>query len=155
MFLRDSYSFAQPPRGNTIFIRYRLINKGTVVDKLDSVIFAMYADADIGGYTDDLNGCDTLLNSGFFYNNGDDDDYGSTPPAFYIKFLQGPISYLPGRTFIDNNSNNIFDLDIDTPLDTAYNRRGNDFSTEFFPGCLLYTSPSPRDRTRSRMPSSA
>ena len=24
-----------------------------------------------------------------------------------------------------------------------------------YPGCLLYTSPSPRDRTRSRMPSSA
>ena len=35
-------------------------------------------------------------------------------------------------------------------------------SVNFFPGaiqifmiCLLYTSPSPRDRTRSRMPSSA
>ena len=26
---------------------------------------------------------------------------------------------------------------------------------EQFWGCLLYTSPSPRDRTRSRMPSSA
>ena len=25
----------------------------------------------------------------------------------------------------------------------------------YFPACLLYTSPSPRDRTRSRMPSSA
>jgi len=25
----------------------------------------------------------------------------------------------------------------------------------FAEGCLLYTSPSPRDRTRSRMPSSA
>ena len=25
----------------------------------------------------------------------------------------------------------------------------------YFIGCLLYTSPSPRDRTRSRMPSSA
>ena len=25
----------------------------------------------------------------------------------------------------------------------------------FIQGCLLYTSPSPRDRTRSRMPSSA
>ena len=25
----------------------------------------------------------------------------------------------------------------------------------FLQGCLLYTSPSPRDRTRSRMPSSA
>ena len=26
---------------------------------------------------------------------------------------------------------------------------------EQYQGCLLYTSPSPRDRTRSRMPSSA
>ena len=26
---------------------------------------------------------------------------------------------------------------------------------ELFNNCLLYTSPSPRDRTRSRMPSSA
>ena len=26
---------------------------------------------------------------------------------------------------------------------------------ETYGGCLLYTSPSPRDRTRSRMPSSA
>ena len=26
---------------------------------------------------------------------------------------------------------------------------------EKYPNCLLYTSPSPRDRTRSRMPSSA
>ena len=35
-----------------------------------------------------------------------------------------------------------------------------DFAAEvagvpFYEGCLLYTSPSPRDRTRSRMPSSA
>ena len=29
------------------------------------------------------------------------------------------------------------------------------FSIERIGGCLLYTSPSPRDRTRSRMPSSA
>ena len=26
---------------------------------------------------------------------------------------------------------------------------------DLFAGCLLYTSPSPRERTRSRMPSSA
>ena len=31
---------------------------------------------------------------------------------------------------------------------------GQDFDDECY-GCLLYTSPSPRDRTRSRMPSSA
>ena len=31
----------------------------------------------------------------------------------------------------------------------------NPYFTELAEGCLLYTSPSPRDRTRSRMPSSA
>ena len=30
-----------------------------------------------------------------------------------------------------------------------------DFSLDDYYICLLYTSPSPRDRTRSRMPSSA
>ena len=30
-----------------------------------------------------------------------------------------------------------------------------DQSLQLLSGCLLYTSPSPRDRTRSRMPSSA
>ena len=29
------------------------------------------------------------------------------------------------------------------------------FLTKWYPGCLLYTSPSPRDRQKSRMPSSA
>ena len=43
----------------------------------------------------------------------------------------------------------------------AYMKIKNDPKTEMFPwnnedcNCLLYTSPSPRDRTRSRMPSSA
>ena len=32
---------------------------------------------------------------------------------------------------------------------------GTDASKPFLETCLLYTSPSPRDRTRSRMPSSA
>ena len=30
-----------------------------------------------------------------------------------------------------------------------------EYGIEFYEICLLYTSPSPRDRTRSRMPSSA
>ena len=36
-------------------------------------------------------------------------------------------------------------------------KRTKDISVinDFFLSCLLYTSPSPRDRTRSRMPSSA
>ena len=34
-----------------------------------------------------------------------------------------------------------------------YEKFGDDFTESKI--CLLYTSPSPRDRTRSRMPSSA
>ena len=32
---------------------------------------------------------------------------------------------------------------------------GTDHDNDISDSCLLYTSPSPRDRTRSRMPSSA
>ena len=37
----------------------------------------------------------------------------------------------------------------------SYPEKGSDKSILKFKNCLLYTSPSPRDRTRSRMPSSA
>ena len=35
----SAFTSVQAPLGNTIFIRYRLINTGTVISKLDSVIF--------------------------------------------------------------------------------------------------------------------
>ena len=37
----------------------------------------------------------------------------------------------------------------------AASAKGMDRASADYMGCLLYTSPSPRDRTRSRMPSSA
>ena len=38
---------------------------------------------------------------------------------------------------------------------TSFNNNDTPVSTEFADSCLLYTSPSPRDRQKSRMPSSA
>ena len=51
---------------------------------------------------------------------------------------------------IENSARDISEKYIEPPATT-------DFAILFLPteGCLLYTSPSPRDRTRSRMPSSA
>ena len=46
-------------------------------------------------------------------------------------------------------------VSTDTYLDTLQNAAGCDSIVTLNLTCLLYTSPSPRDRTRSRMPSSA
>ena len=40
-------------------------------------------------------------------------------------------------------------------IDTAYKQIGGHFDYASVNDCLLYTSPSPRDRQKSRMPSSA
>ena len=40
-------------------------------------------------------------------------------------------------------------------IESALLSYGNDFDNRDNPFCLLYTSPSPRDRQKSRMPSSA
>ena len=47
-----------------------------------------------------------------------------------------------------------YDLDVVTDLMDVAENPEIDVFVELI-GCLLYTSPSPRDRTRSRMPSSA
>jgi hypothetical protein len=118
---------------NTIFIRYRITNTGVVSDTMTSVYFTLYADPDIGDPSDDLGGCDTLLNTTFGYNWGDDLVYGINPPAFFMNLLAGPIVYIPGVTFIDNNGNNIYEGGIDTPLDSAYIRKG-ELGVYLYPG---------------------
>jgi len=103
---------------NTIFVKYKLINTGRITSKLDSVIFSFWTDPDIGNYNDDLVGCDTLLSTGFAYNNGFDNEFGYNPPALLTQIVQGPQAYIPGTTFIDANGNSKFD-DGDTPIESA------------------------------------
>jgi hypothetical protein len=120
--------------GNMIFIRYSILNTGEVADVLDSCYFGAWADPDIGNPLDDLVGCDTTINSGFAYNNGPDNSFGTNPPSFLIDFFQGPVSYVAGETFIDNNHNGVYDPGIDTPIDTAYNIEGQVRGIQIYPG---------------------
>jgi len=120
-----SYDGNSGYKGNVIYFRYRITNKGTKVSIMDSVYFSIWAEPDIGNYSDDLVGCDTLLNAGFCYSNTSDSQYGENPPALLFGLLQGPVSYIPGVTFTDNNNNGIFDEGIDTPLENAYSNRGS------------------------------
>jgi hypothetical protein len=110
------FATTQPGLKNVIFIRYSILNTGTVSDIMDSVYFAIWEDADLGDNTDDAVGCDTTLNSGFYYNNKTDAIYGENCPAFFTAFLQGPIV----------NTNN--------PSDTAKNNFGELIGSEIFIG---------------------
>jgi hypothetical protein len=122
--------------GNSIFIRYKIVNTGYVADVLDSVYFSIACDPDIGDNgSSDLVGCDTLLNVGFTYHPASESaKWGSTAPCFIVDFLQGPRSYIPGETFIDNNGNGIYDYGIDTPIDTATDVRGRIMGLGKYPG---------------------
>lgn len=122
---------------NVVFVRYRLINRGTVADVLESVYCGTAADIDIGDYGSfDLTGCDTLLNTGYIFHspNNISTKWGTNPPAELITQLQGPISYIPGVTFTDVNSNGIYDSGIDTPIDTAYSFLGPLLGKTIYPG---------------------
>mgnify|MGYP000935904101 CR=1 FL=1 len=119
---------------NTIFVRYKIINAGTVVQQMDSVYFCFWADPDVGDYVDDLVGCDTLLNAGYVYHKDTDSQFGFAAPTVLTTVLQGPYYYKAGETFIDYNNNGIFDINFDTPLDTAFNKKGSLLGMEVMPG---------------------
>ena len=110
------FASSSPELENVIFIKYKVTNTGLVSDVLDSIFFSPTDDTDIGDATDDLGGCDTLLNSLFTYNTLVDLFYGNNPPAVYTSVLQGPVI----------ETNNI--------SDTAYIRNGEIVGEEIFPG---------------------
>ena len=63
-----------------------------------------------------------------------------------IEFLKANHGNLPHGFFVSNKSGT---------LRLCYKNKHDVFCFADIYACLLYTSPSPRDRTRSRMPSSA
>jgi hypothetical protein len=132
------FAFSSSPYlQNIIFIRYRIKYVGLSQydpDKLTQVYFGVWDDPDLGESSNDLVGCDTLLNGQFTYNWYSDPVYGNNPPSFFAKTLNGPVIYIPGVTFLDNNGNGIYDEGIDTPIDTANVNRGQIKSIITYPG---------------------
>jgi FlgD Ig-like domain len=76
------------PLADVVFVKWRLANKGG--NQLDSTYVSLWADPDVGGFTDDLVGCDTTLSLGYAYNATNADAvYGPTPPAVGFHLLRG------------------------------------------------------------------
>jgi hypothetical protein len=85
---------------NTLFNNYKIINQST--DEIDSTYFGMWTDYDLGCPSDDFMGSDSIRNSEFVYNDGEDGDvgvdcssgaitYGNYPPAQSMTYLSHPM----------------------------------------------------------------
>jgi hypothetical protein len=122
------------PLENVVFVRYRIENKNSSLQLMESVYFGIWADPDIGKENNDLSGCDVDLSSFYSYNNGIDDIWGNTPPVFLMNALQGPHSFIPGVTFTDVNGDGKFTTGTDIPLDTAYEYNGQTLGIKAIPG---------------------
>jgi hypothetical protein len=82
------------------FQRYKLINRAKT--DIDSMYFAMWADPDLGCYTDDYVGCDTARSLMYVYNqdavdgtngvvcDGGVNTYGDKIPILGVDYFRGP-----------------------------------------------------------------
>jgi hypothetical protein len=98
----QAFSYATNDEINDMtFQRYKLINRA--IESIDSTFFAMWADPDLGCYTDDYVGCDTLRSLAYVYNEDAVDGttgctcdqgvntYCTEIPILGIDYFRGPL----------------------------------------------------------------
>lgn len=90
-------SLTSGPDGVSIYMRYKLYNRSA--DTIKDFYIAQWSDPDIGQYTDDYVGCDTLNDIWYCYNgDNSDNDFGTAIPAAGFKAISGPVVPSPGDT---------------------------------------------------------
>ncbi len=111
------------------FQAYRLINRA--IDEIDSTYFAMWADIDLGCYTDDYIGCDTVRSLGYAYNADEEDGtngitclqgvptYGNEVPMIGIDYFRGPL-----KPIFDAEDNIIGEEELGMSSFAVYNNGG-------------------------------
>ncbi|NQT27219.1 T9SS type A sorting domain-containing protein [candidate division KSB1 bacterium] len=97
---------------HVVYKSHKIVYKGYAAAPdtahIDSLFFGLFMDTEIGTYSDDYAGCDTLLQLGYGYNSDNTDDmFGilqMTPPAFGCCLLQGPSAIMNGQAAKNSQS---------------------------------------------------
>ena len=142
---------------NVSDISVSTLNVGDIVIDEAEVTTLRFDDVTNANYSEIQRDNDTLKIAGGYVNavgtqfNGDIaftpyNLSNFTPPSMVVQASDGKV-YIPNMSALDINTSSLQAIDI-TASTTIVAPTMNT-------SCLLYTSPSPRDRTRSRMPSSA
>lgn len=76
---------------NIVFMKFQIYNEGPY--DLENMYVSLWSDPDLGDAGDDFVGCDSARSLGYCYNDGDDANYGSRPPAVGYDFFQGPLQF--------------------------------------------------------------
>ncbi len=76
---------------NIVFMKFQIYNEGPY--DLENMYVSLWSDPDLGDAGDDFVACDSARSLGYCYNDGDDANYGSRPPAVGYDFFQGPLQF--------------------------------------------------------------
>ncbi len=84
-FQVTAFAFKQDNFKNSTFYKYKLINRSS--ETLNDAYFGMWADPDLGCYTDDFFGCDSTRNMWYLYNADElDGEVGCTCPQGILTY---------------------------------------------------------------------
>ena len=124
------------PLGNTIFRKFKLINKSKSQNNLqgivyDSMFVAMFSDADIGNYNNDVQGSDSSLSLSYMYNSSVPPVYdysGFVESSLGLQILSGPTVDSPGDSAIVNGKKIVGKRNLKATSAFYTNRYENDKS---------------------------
>lgn len=99
-----AYASADSALQNTVFISYKVYNRGT--STIDNLKLGVWTDFDLGNSLDDIIISDSINSLSICYNGDMDDEgpfgFGSNPPAVGVKFLSeamsGSMNYMNGTS---------------------------------------------------------
>ena len=146
-FQRNTLFGVSPFFSNSSIDAYYAQNSDSLFNSETDTTLAVYAGAiqygsgELSALTTDV-----LTNNGLYLLQWN----GVNMPGSYNPANWGVLNAFDTEAFDDLYSDDVPELSSRANVSTAY-----DTGQPAYTSCLLYTSPSPRDRTRSRMPSSA